>query len=104
KLQSTRMSIGEAIGFVHGSWNTLAGLTPGKTYTIMAKVRMTGPITDSVPSRRLALRGNGTTTQSSAQWPNAAGEYEVRFTATLGSAATEAIVQVQHMGVASDPP
>lgn len=104
RISSTRSQPGEAMAFLQGNFGNMAGIVPGKTYTVLAKVRMTGPITDDPSGRRIRLRTNGGTGAQSPQWPNEAGVYDVRFTGSILAGATDTMIQLNHYGVAGDPP
>lgn len=78
-------------------------MQPGSTYTAIATVRLSAPLTGTLAtnSRRLVAyyKNAGSYIQfRSTQPPNSAGTYTLRFAFTIPTTATEAFVRLYHGG------
>lgn len=102
-ISRTNAASAEAMFFAFGGFSSLI-LAPGKTYTILAKVRLSAPLTATDSrSLRVWLRWSGTVNGSSASTaaPNAAGSTVLRLVATVpSSGVVGTMVQLNHWAAA----
>ena len=76
-------------------------LKPGGTYTALATVRLTAPLTGTLrsESRAIQVRGNsGSVIAQSASAPNLAGVYPLRLTFTIPTKTTSPNIRLYHGG------
>lgn len=108
-LTTSTNDTGVSIGGSNTAAHTGNVLQAGKTYTVVANVRLSAPLSGTLmPSiaRTLQIAYNtvagwtGATSVYSTQTPNAAGEYELRLTGTIPANATWALVRFVHGGFA----
>lgn len=76
----------------------------GKTFTVIAKVRLTAPWgTDPSYARSFFITQSVGGTMQGPKAPNAAGVYELRWTFTLNAALTSGTLRVYHGAAAGNP-
>lgn len=106
RVRSTYVSVNSAYIGIGGDTSALRlGMTPGKTYTALARVKMVGARGVAVPRIYAYTRiGTGSYVPTQSNLPaDAAGETLLRVTFTVPVGATEAFVRLINMGpVGSD--
>jgi hypothetical protein len=90
----TSSTMNESFTSIIGTFGSLGGLVPGKTYTVLATLRLTAPLTGSLYSRALQIVWRQNTARLvSTQGQNVAGTQKLRLTFTVDTWATSGFIE-----------
>lgn len=94
RITPTSSSMSESFTSIIGTFGSLGSLAPGRTYTVLATLRLAAPLTGTLYARALQIVWRQDTARLvSTQGANVAGVQKLRLTFTVGANATSGFIE-----------